>query len=144
MSEVFLQSQEMLGAVPSPDDDARCDAISKRSGKRCMRHAQAGSSVCSKHGQALHRSPRRSGSGSLEPSWAAQEDLGARHERWAAVNAWLEATEQDELSELVFALCDKTYDLTPETIRVVAVWLEDVLEGLAITFEEEAAATVGA
>jgi len=49
------RAQEMLGAVPLPNDEARCCAISKRSSKRCKRYAQPGSSMCAKHTQASRR-----------------------------------------------------------------------------------------
>ena len=66
-SRLGSSEDDRLGIVPAPSDTNRCAAISRRSGDRCKRYRQAGSTVCSKHASSVEQSmghclnPRESG-----------------------------------------------------------------------------------
>ena len=145
------QSNEMLGAVPIPPEDARCAAISLRSGKRCKRYRQASSSVCSKHAkrasstaQPVQRGVDHNGSGLGKPNPPAGTAAGrCDEEEWAArfdpANQWvcceLEKTNPELASALWELLSRVETELPPDLISDLALWLRDVLEGTASLLE---------
>lgn len=55
------------GVVPVPTDAERCEAISKRSGNRCLRYSQSDSNVCSKHLATVVSGFVPGGNGSVVP-----------------------------------------------------------------------------
>lgn len=97
-SRLGSSEEDTLGIVPAPSDANRCKAISKRSGTRCKRYRQGGSSVCSKHASSLVQTEWHDGdihkSGLGKPTaerdtdtWAWTEDQWQA--RFDAVNDWV-------------------------------------------------------
>ena len=150
------KSNEMLGAVPIPSEDARCTAFSVRSRMRCKRYRQASSSVCSKHASTdgKHASSlmqadqhsneiRRSGlgKGSSEPAADTRPwDEAEWAVRFDPINQWiccdLERT-NPELAKAFWEFLSRIEtELQPREICDVALWLRDVLEGTAAMLNE--------
>jgi hypothetical protein len=160
-------SNEMLGAVPIPSEDARCTALSVRSGKRCQRYRQAGSSVCSKHASSgsnllgKHASspvqaagnnsdiPRVGfGKPTAEPdtdTWAWTEDEWQA--RFDAVNDWVYSqlpVTNPALSERLWQfLAQAETELMPEQTFELARWFGDVVQGAALVAAEEGLTLTG-
>ena len=140
----------MLGAVPQPSAEAQCSTLSKRTGKRCKRYSQAGSSVCSKHASSVAQASRDLlGAGSFriaKPSSWEREWFGeptthdARLTRFDIADSWLNHEADPGVKEHAYAILDQADDLRPEDIGKLAVWLHDVLYGLADYVAEQQAA----
>lgn len=147
---------KMLGVVPMPLDADRCSATSKRSGKRCKRYRQAGSSACSKHASSVTQATQsrlrvgESGLGKTNrppaaDTWPWDEEEWLR--RFDTVNDWV----SDELSkanpELSKALWDffslVEAELLPGQIFDLAAWFRDVLQGAAVIAEDEGLTLTG-
>jgi len=145
-----VNSDEMLGVVPMPTDDSRCTAVSQRSGKRCKRYRQPGSSVCSKHAPSVEPSTRgglddrESGlnAQSVEQdtdTWAWTEDQWQA--RFDAVNDWVYnqlPVTNPALSERLWQFVAQVEtDLHPEQIFELAGWFGNVVQGAALVAAEE-------
>jgi hypothetical protein len=146
---------EMLGAVPIPPEDARCTAISLRSGNRCKRYRQANSSVCSKHA-SVERAARsvldinRSGSGKPTAehdtdTWPWTEDQWQA--RFDAVNDWVHnqlPVTNPALSERLWQfVAQAETELQPEQIFELAGWFGNVVQGAAVVAAEEGLTLTG-
>jgi hypothetical protein len=145
----------MLGAVPIPPDDARCTAISLRSGNRCKRYRQARSSVCSKH--AIVERAEISGadidkSGLGKPTakpdtnaWAWTDDQWEA--RFGAVSDWVYnqlPVTNPALSERLWQFVAQVEtELQPEQIFELAGWFGNVIQGAAIVAAEEGLTLTG-
>ena len=162
-----LKSSEMLGAVPMPSEDSRCTAASLRSGMRCKRYRQAGSSVCSKHapsGSTLlvkhavtlaqtggHDSeiPRVGlGKPTAKPdtgAWAWTDDQWQA--RFDAVNDWVYnqlPVTNPALSERLWQfLAQAETELQPEQTFELAGWFGNVVQGAALVAAEEGLTLTG-
>src|SRR5262245_18416 len=161
------RSNEMLGAVPMPSERTRCTAVSLRSGMRCKRYRQAGSSVCSKHassgssllgkqaaslGQTEWHDSDEHRVGSGKPTaeqdtdtWAWTEDQWQA--RFDAVNDWVYnqlPITNPALSERLWQfLAQAEAELQPEQTFELAGWFGNVVQGAALVAAEEGLTLTG-
>ena len=155
-SRFGFSEEDRLGIVPAPSDANRCTAISKRSGKRCKRYRQGGSSVCSKHASSLvqtkwhDRDISRSGVGKPTAeqdtdTWAWTEDQWQA--RFDAVNDWVYnqlPVTNPALSERLWQFVAQVEaELQPEQTFELAGWFGSVVQGAAVVAAEEGLTLTG-